>query len=91
MTFAAACGDEVPEGYQHPFCIPCMVYAGAPPCCTGDQQLCDIGKQMSGLSLREYFNDVDNTTRRYRAGEPREERQVLQLVPGIRGFDPATT
>ena len=80
MTFAAACGDEVPEGYQHPFCIPCMVYAGAPPCCTGDQQLCDVGKQMSGLSLREYFNDVDNTTRSYRAGEPREERQVLQLV-----------
>ena len=35
---------------------------------------------MSGLSLREYFNEVNKTTRSYGAVEPREERQVLQLV-----------
>ena len=80
MTFAAACGYEVPEGYQHSFCIPSMMYAGAPPCWTGHQHLCDIGNQMSGLSLREYFNDVNNTIESCSAGQTREERQVLQLV-----------
>ena len=79
-TFAAACGDEVPEGECHPFCLECVLYAGAQPCCVDTRPLCRYGRMMSPAGIAARLQQYAELSQRYSSGLPRVHRTSLQLA-----------
>ena len=79
-TFAAACGDEVPEGECHPFCLECVYYSGFQPCCVDSRPLCKFGKMMSPTAIALRMLDRVGISQRYSSGQPRVQRFPLQLT-----------
>ena len=79
-TFAAACGDEVPEGECHPFCLECVYYSGFQPCCVDSHPLCKFGRMMSPTAIALRMMDRVGILQRYSSGQPRVQRFPLQLT-----------
>ena len=79
-TFAVACGDEVPEGECHSFCLECVYYSGFQPCCVDSRPLCRFGRMMSPTAIALRMMDRVGILQRYSSGQPRVQRFPLQLT-----------